>query len=132
MVEGEEIIRVGKNILDETFVVDLCLYLLFWAGIDRGFMAVLGSGSGYGLDGWMDGVNSKKVHAGRVRPSPFSHGLFHLCIWMKLSLPINGCNGCHASSEVETWNWVDGFSHFHLIMSAYHEILIACSSIIAN
>lgn len=44
-----------KNILDKTFVVDLCLYRLFWAGIDRVFTAVLGSGSGYGMDGWMDG-----------------------------------------------------------------------------
>jgi hypothetical protein len=79
------------------------------------------------MDGWMDGVNSKKVHAERVRLFFFSWIISSLD--MGEALPIDGCNGCHTSGEVETWNWDDGLLvnasrhyHFHLIMSAYHDI----------
>lgn len=39
------------------------------------------------MDGWMDGINGKKVHAGRgERHSPFSHDYFIFCIWMNVYL----------------------------------------------
>ena len=80
------------------------------------------------MDGW--GQQQKGTRRACETISFFSWIISFL--HMDEALPIDGCNGCHTSGEVETWNWVDGFSHFHLIMSAYHEILITCSSIIAN
>lgn len=58
-------------------------------------MAVLGSGSGYGLDGWMGLTAKRYTQSVGDFFSLMDDLIFGYPGWIDEALPIDGCNGYH-------------------------------------